>query len=241
MMQGLGQETTPSATCDSGTERVCGGGATVAIFWFCRLDVESYAAAGHDVVVPRLPCPTCRRPLIFWFGYPRWVRRWGTWRVWVRRGKCNGCSVSHGLIPELLLRRRVDPVSVIGGALARMVGGVGARRVAEAAGVPHSTVRSWRRRHRARAPALALGFTRLLVELGGEAIGLVAEVERVALEALVAAWQQAGRRGGELATEGLWGFASRVTGGGWLGTTTSPPWAAAVGRPLIASVPLTTP
>jgi hypothetical protein len=105
-------------------------------------------------------------------------------------------------------------VTVVGGAVARMVAGRGARSVAAAVGVPHSTVQDWRRRHRARAPALAAAFTRLLVELGGEVIGLAAGVEEAALEALVSAWRQAARHGGELGTAGLWGFTSRITGGG---------------------------
>jgi hypothetical protein len=46
-------------------ERVCGGGATVAIGWPCRLDVESYVAAGRGVAVPRPRCPACQRRLIF--------------------------------------------------------------------------------------------------------------------------------------------------------------------------------
>jgi hypothetical protein len=120
-------------------------------------------------------------------------------------------------------------VTVVGGAVARMVAGRGAWSVAAAVGVPHSTVRDWRRRHRARAPALAAAFTRLLVELGGEVIGLAAGVEEAALEALVSAWRQAARHGGELGTAALWGFTSRITGGGWLSTTTSPPWAGAAG------------
>jgi hypothetical protein len=152
-----------------------------------------------------------------------------TWRIWVRRAKCRRCGVTHALIPTFLLRRRVDPVSVIGSALVRMVAGSGARSVAAAVGVPHGTVRDWRRRHRARAPALVAAFSRLLVELGGEVIGLAAGVEEAALEAQVSAWRQAARCGGELGTAGLWGFTSRVTGGGWLGTTTSPSWAGAAG------------
>lgn len=223
----------------TGAERVCGGGATVAILWFCRLDVESYAAAGRDVAVPRQRCPGCRRPMIFWPGYERYVRKRdrATPRIWVRRGKCSGCDASHALLPGFLLQRRLDPVTVIGGAVVRMVAGAGARPVAEAAGVPHTTARDWRRRHRARAPDLAAGFTRLLVDLGGAALGLAADVERAALEALVSAWRQAARRGGELGTAGLWGFTSAITGGEWLGTTTTPPWAGATGRSLIAPMP----
>jgi hypothetical protein len=201
----------------------------VAIVWICSLDVESYTAAGRDVEVPRPRCPGCRRRMIFWPGYPRYVRRRGSPRIWVRRAKCQGCSVSHALLPAFLLLRRLDPVSVIGDALVRMIGGLGARPAAEAAGVPHSTARSWRRRYRARAPALVAALTGLLVDLGGEVVRLLADVERAALEVVVSAWCQATRRGGELGTAGLWAFASRVTGGGWLATTTTAPWAGAVG------------
>jgi transposase-like protein len=136
----------------------------VAIVWICSLDVGSYAVAGRDVEVPRPRCPGCRRRMIFWPGYPRYVRRRGSPRIWVRRAKCQGCSVSHALLPAFLLLRRLDPVSVIGDALVRMIGGVGARPAAEAAGVPHSTARSWRRRYRARAPALVAALTGLLVD-----------------------------------------------------------------------------
>jgi hypothetical protein len=196
----------------------------VAIFWPCRLDVQSYAAAGREVAVPRLNCPACRRPLIFWWWYERFVRREGCHRISVRRQKCQHCGVTYGAIPAFLLTRRLDPVAVIGTALARMIAGAGARPVAEAVGVPHTTARSWRRRHRARAPALVVGFSALVVVLGGEAVTLAVGVERGALEAAVAAWRQAARRP-QAGIASLWEFVSAVTGGGWLGTTTTPPWA----------------
>jgi transposase-like protein len=198
----------------------------VAIVWPCRLDVESYVAAGRGVAVPRPRCPACQRRLIFWWWYERFVRSGGCHRIWVRRVKCPACEVTHALLPAFLLRRRLDPVDAIGVGLARMIaGGVGARPVAEALGVPHGTARSWRRRHRARAPALAAGFAALVVALGGGAVALAVDVERAALEAAVAAWHQATRRRTAPAITGTWQFVGVVTGGGWLGTTTSPPWA----------------
>lgn len=211
----------------------------MAIVWPCRLDVESYVAAGRGVAVPRPRCPACRRPLIFWWWYERFVRSEGCHRIWVRRAKCPECRVTHGLVPAFLLRRRLDPVAVIGGALAWMITGAGVRPVAEAQGVPHSTVRSWRRRHRARAPALAAAFAALVVALGGEAVALAVAVERAALEAAVAAWRQAAARPSPPVIPGLWQFVSTVTGGGWLGTTTSPPWAVLGGRDFMPPVPQT--
>jgi hypothetical protein len=91
-------------------------------------------------------------------------------------------------------------------------------------GVPHETLRGWRRSYRARAPALAAGFAALAVGLGGPAPELAGGPERSGLEALGAAWWQARRRFGESVAE-VFEFASLISGGELLGTTTSPPWA----------------
>lgn len=120
-----------------------------------------------------------------------------------------------------------------------MVAGAGARPVAEALGVPHTTARGWRRRHRARAPALAAAFAALVVALGGEAVALAVAVERAALEAAVAAWHQAVSRPSPPVITGAWRFVSAVTGGSWLGTTTSPPWAVVGGVDFMPPVPQT--
>jgi transposase InsO family protein len=61
-------------------------------------------------------------------------------------------------------------------------------KVAARLGVPHSTARDWRRRHRARAPTLVTGFAALRVELGDEVIGLPEDQEQAALAVLGAAW-----------------------------------------------------
>lgn len=210
------------------------------ILWPCRLDVQSYVAAGRDVVVPRWRCPACRGWLIFWSWYERFVRCQGCHRISVRREKCRACEVTYGLIPAFLLRRRLDPVAVIGAALARMIAGAGVRPVAEAVGVPYTTARGWRRRHRARAPALAAGFSALVVVFGGEAVRLALGVERAAMEAVAAAWRQAARRP-QAGIPSLWEFASAVTGGGWLGTTTTAPWAALGAVDFMPPVPPTPP
>ena len=161
-------------------------------------------------------------------------------RIWVRRAKCRSCNVTHALLPTFLLRRRLDPGAVIGGAVARMVGGVGARSVAAALGVPHTTARDWRRRHRARAPGWLVRAEALLVELGGDLRRASRDVEGAALDALVDAWRWTARRAAG-AVPGLWGFVSAVSGGSWLSTTTSPPWAGVSGRSFIGATPSAAP
>ena len=198
----------------------------MAIIWPCRLSVEAYAAAGRDVEVPRGTCRECRRPLIFWGGYRRHIRVAGVMLgIWVRRGKCRGCGRSHALLPNFGLQRRLDGVSVIGTALVRaVVAGAGQRTIATELQVPHTTARDWQRRHRARAPTLAAGFAALVVAFGGVAVALAGNPERAALEGLAAAWGQAQRRFGT-GVGGPWEFAAAVTGGSWLATTTTSPWA----------------
>jgi hypothetical protein len=211
----------------------------VAIIWPCRVSAQEYAAAGRNVEVPRASCGDCQRPLIFWAGYPRYLRVSGVvLRIWVRRGRCTGCRCSHALLPNFVLQRRLDPASTIGTALARAVAGAGQRTVAAELGVPHTTTREWRRRHRARAPMLSAGFAALVVAFGGVAAALKGGPERTALEALAAAWWQAHRRFGAGVGDS-WQFAAAVTGGNWLSTNTTPPWAGVAAADFIPPTPKT--
>ncbi len=199
--------------------------ATVAIVWPCLWSVEQYAAAGRAVQVPRPDCPDCGRPMGFWPGYQRYLRAGQVYRVWVRRAKCSCCHTTHALLPSFCLLRRLDVVEVIGGALERALAGVGLRPVAAALDVPHATVRDWRRRFRVRARVLAAGLAALAVELGVVAIATrAAGAETMALDALAAVWAQV-RCGLGSAAPGRWQLAALVSGGGWLATTTPPPWA----------------
>ena len=198
----------------------------MAIIWPCRVSVQEYAAAGRDVEVPRLSCEDCREPLIFWSGYPRFSRAVGVMlRIWVRRGICSRCGKSHALLPNFVLQRRLDLASTIGIALTRAVtAGAGQRTIALELGVPHTTTREWRRRHRARAPLLAAGFAAMVVAFGGRAVAVGGSPERTALEALAAAWWHARRRFGDGVGE-TWEFVAAVTGGTWLSTNTTSLWA----------------
>ena len=198
--------------------------ATVAIVWPCPLSVEEYQAAGRGVPVPRADCPDCDQPMVFWSGYRRYVRLGRVWRVWVARAKCRPCGVTHALLPSFVLLRRVDVVWVIGEALERVAAGAGLRPVAAGLGVPHTTARDWWRRFEMRAPVLAAGLCSLAVELGGVVGGLFGVPERGALAALAALAARVGQRLGG-AGPATWPLAAVVSGGGWLGATTSPPWA----------------
>ena len=204
---------------------------TVAIVWHCWLPVERYAAHGREIQVPRSRCPGCREEMVFWSGYWRYVREEIERRLFIHRACCQRCSVTHALLPSFLLHRRLDPVRVIGRALALGVGGLGMGKVAAQLGVPHSTARDWRRRHRARAPALVVGLAALRVELGDEVISLPGDPEQAALAALGALWAP------RQVVVGLWELASLVSGGAWLGTNTTPLWAALGERRFMASMP----
>lgn len=139
---------------------------TLAIVWPCALDVESYASTGRKAKAPRRRCPKCGISMIFWSGYTRSVREQRTLRIFIHRAKCKSCGVSHALIPSFVMKRRFDPVEVIGLALMRAAAGEGMRPIASSVAVPHSTARDWRRRFRARAPTLAAAFSAAVVELG---------------------------------------------------------------------------
>ncbi len=207
------------------------GSATLSIVWPCGLSVERYAAQGREIWVPRGRCPDCRQEMVFWSGYWRYVREEIERRLFIRRGRCQPCGKTHALLPSFLLRRRLDPARVIGRALALGVRGLGMAKVAARLGVPHSTARDWRRRHRARAPALVAGLAALRVELGGEVISLPGDPEQAALAALGALW--APRQG----VVELWALASLVSGGAWLSTNTTPLWAALGDRRFMAPMP----
>jgi len=63
------------------------------------------------------------------------------------------CRRRHALLPDLVLARRLDGVAVIGCGIAlRVIANVGLRPIATQLDVPHSTVRTWWHRFRARSP-----------------------------------------------------------------------------------------
>lgn len=180
----------------------------MAIVWSCDLDVQRYAALGKSVQVPRPCCPICAAWMIFWSGYFRPVRCQTDVQIWVRRARCVACARSDALLPSFLLLKRLDPVEVIGEAIASIAQGVGARRVANSLGLYRSTVRSWWSRHCERAQ-FAITLTMALVGLGVRR-SLTVSPALAALQVLVPTHQHEPR------PDGVWREASLHTGGLWL-------------------------
>jgi transposase-like protein len=98
-------------------------------------------------------CPACGGAL----------RRWGNARFRVVRRasenlrfqpgrvRCRHCGITHVVLPNEVLVRRRDAMTVVARAWRLFADGAGARRVARLLGVPMETVRGWQRRLRVRA------------------------------------------------------------------------------------------
>jgi hypothetical protein len=193
--------------------------------WPCPLTVDAYASMGRAVKVPRPECPSCLVPVVFWSGYWRHVRRQERERkIFIPRVRCRACGVTHALLPAFVLARRLDAAESAGLVIGQVAAGAcGVRPAAAAAGVPHTTARGWVRRFAARAGELAVSFSALAVELGGEAVRLLLEPLRSAVTAIGAAFTAAAGLPGWAAL-GRWRFASAVTGGSLLAANASSPF-----------------
>lgn len=198
--------------------------APLTIVWAVGLDVEAYAKLGRAVEIPRPDCPSCQQAMTWWSWYRRDVRDGGqpgsVERVWIRRVRCHACEITHALLPAFALVRRLDTVATIGTAVTLAVAGKGMRAVGRELGLPWSTVRSLRKRHRMRAALVYTEFAALAVSLGSAAATYSAVPERAALEAIGFAYAAAAK--GFVAAPGeVFSFASAVTGGGWLANNTT--------------------
>ncbi len=140
----------------------------MSIVWPCPVSVESYAAAGRAVQVPRPVCPSCSSSMSWWSGYRRHVRSGGScFRIFVPRVRCGSCEKTHALLPAFVLVGRLDVVESVGTVIAAVAaGGSGVRPSAGRLGVPHTTARGWWRRFAAGAARWAVAFSALAVELG---------------------------------------------------------------------------
>lgn len=176
-----------------------------------------------DLAAGRVTCPCCGGVLAPWsFARRRHVRcDGGLLALRPRRGRCQGCTKTHVLLPDVLICRRVDTVAVIGRALVAAARGTGCRGAAVVVGRPFSTVRGWLRRARARAGILATHFSvwahRLDPNLGALRPAGVALAD--VLEAMGAAARAASLRFGP---RPVWSWASALTGGMLLSNTSSP-------------------
>src|SRR2546430_121698 len=196
----------------------------MSMVWPCPLTVGAYASMGRAVKVPRPECPSCLGPVVFWSGYWRHVRRRGRGReIFISRGRCRACGVSHALLPAFVLARRLDAAEPAGAVIGQVAGGAcGVRRAAAAAGVPHTTARGWVRRFAGRAGELAVSFSALAAELGGEVVRPLPDPLRAAVAAIGAAFTAAAGLPG-WAGLGRGGVARAVAGGGPLAATAASP------------------
>ena len=100
------------------------GGSPMTIVWHTKLTAREYAAAGDDLEVPRPNCPACVVTMVFWGWYLRPLRVGSSEvRLRIRRAICKLCCSSHALLPDLVAVGRLDPVEVIGEAVADMATG----------------------------------------------------------------------------------------------------------------------
>jgi len=198
------------------------GGKPVVIVWPCPLSVDAYLAAGRNVETPRPNCPTCSAPMSFWGFYERDLRITGIVRLVVQRMRCRRCSCSHALLPDFVTQGRLDGIEVIGASIDAMATGASDRTVAKAVDVPHTTVRSWRRRVEARAEMLTAGFLAATVAFGGLAPRIPADVLGALVAAIWAAAAASLRRLGP--SPGVWRTANRIIGSQLLATNTDPPF-----------------
>jgi hypothetical protein len=134
-----------------------------------------------------LSCPSCRGVLGAWGHARERVVRCvvGERSLRPRRARCRACTVTHVLLPDLLLLRRRDEVAVIGAAIEAKVAGAGHRRIAGRLGVPADTVRGWLRRFAARAEQVRAHFVRWAFALDPE-LGPIAPAASVLVDALEA-------------------------------------------------------
>lgn len=197
----------------------------MAIVWPCPLSVDAYVAAGRLIEVPRPRCPSCAQAMGFWGFYRRYLRMGDVVRLLVRRARCASCRCTHAVLPDFVAKGRLDGIEVIGQAIEDLAAGTGARTSGARVGLPHTSVRDWRRRVMARSELLIAGFLGATVALGDLVPRKLTSGPAGLAVAIRAAVTAARRRLG--AQGSRWRIANRIVGGELLTTNTDPPFAAA--------------
>jgi hypothetical protein len=157
--------------------------------------------------------------------------------VFVRRGRCGPCRVTHALLPAFVVLNRLDVVETIGAVVEAVVAEHrGVRPAAQAAQIPHTTARGFVRAFRALGGRLAVAFAALAVELGGEVLVAPGDAGSAAVAAIRASWRAAMGLPGWLAV-GRWRFASSVCGGTLFRPNTNSPYLVIGRRRFMPPVP----
>lgn len=176
-----------------------------------------------DLVAGSVSCPGCEGALRRW-GFARWRTlrgHDGPVAVRPRRARCPSCRLTHVLLPDALLVRRVDTAAVIGAALSFAAGGAGHRRVAERVGRPSSTVRDWLRRFRAVAVRVAAHFA-VWANHFDPMLGPILPAGSTVADAIEAVGVAARAATLRLGSRPAWSLASVLTAGRLLSNTNSP-------------------
>ncbi|MDA8266394.1 MAG: DUF6431 domain-containing protein [Actinomycetota bacterium] len=198
----------------------------MAILWPTPLGVDEYAAAGAELVVPRLACPSCHQPMIRWGSYRRDVRLVTLFQLLIRRQRCRPCGRTHAVLPGFVTRGRLDAIEMIGPLLEQAANHRLVAELARAIDVPPTTASGWWRRFQGRAELLSVGFGRVCVATCGLVPRLSGTDAQVAIGAIRAAFVAAARRFGEQVGT-LWRFANAVVGSELLTTNRNPSWSSA--------------
>lgn len=175
-----------------------------------------------ELLAGNILCPACGGTLgPWWFSRRRKLRdEEGTLALHPRRGRCRSCRVTHVLLPNVALLRRVDTAAVIGGTLMSAAKGLGHRKVADEVDRPASTVRGWLRRARARAGRIEVHFVAWahVLDPNLDPISPPESPLADAVEAIGVAARAASLR---LGPRPAWAWASVMSGGGLLCNTNS--------------------
>jgi hypothetical protein len=170
-------------------------------------------------------CAGCNEPMAFDGSYPRRVREAGVvHRIFVRRARCPRCGTGDALLPDFVLRNRLDSTSSVGAAV---LGHAGLPLPGSATAlfrhVPGRTVRSWRQRFGEKADELTTRFAAVCAEWGGTLPrGGTSTPSRRAIGAIGAVWTAAQRRSSEVPPP--WLVANIIVGGQLLSNRVDLPW-----------------
>lgn len=176
-----------------------------------------------DLLAGNIHCPACGGTLgPWWFARPRKLRDVaGSVVLRPRRARCPKCRVTHVLLSNVALLRRVDTAAVIGRGLSAAARGLGHRKVAADLDRPESTVRGWMRRARTAAGRIESHFV-AWAHATDPNLGPISPVGFAlanAVEAIGVAARAASLR---LGPRPAWAWASVMSGGGLLCNTNSP-------------------
>jgi hypothetical protein len=182
----------------------------------------------RDLVSAAVPCPACGGKLRPWGHARARVLRssLGAVALRPRRARCRSCGMTHVLLSDGFLVRRVDSVEVIGAALLAAAAGAGHRSAAAVVDRPAATVRGWLRRARGALERIRVHFTRwahaldpALAPILPASSALAGAVEAIAVAARAASLA--------LGPRSPWCWASSLSAGALLANTNCPwpePW-----------------